>query len=498
MLEQFRKKNTPEKLVWLIGAVIGAAIILTVVSKIPSLFKPKSYVGEIFGKKITAEAFQKVYRHNLTLTKFRYGRMFEDVEPLLNLDTQTWDQLILLREAKNHKIKVSDKEVINAIAQYKIFFRKNKFNDLLYKQIIRTSLQSEIKNFEEAIRESLITDQLRAKITSPITFSMPQIREEYQKQNTKIEVTYVQILASDYEKEILLTDKEMHGYYEQHKYDFFVPPTVKVEYIRADYPKGAGVQKRVETKFKAKAIIKEYPENPDFKALAKKFKFSVHESGYFHRKQLDFPLGNTESGKGLKIKESYTLLKNLFTLEVGQVVGPAEWEKGYLVLKLKEKRPSYIPDFAEAKEKIVSILTRKKSGDMAEIKAREYLTKIQKKQDFVESLKSLGLTAEQTALLPQRQILFILGIQKKSRDTLFALTTQNPLSGLASTTKGYAILHLDELIPADMSAFGKNSRSFAERMMEEKKDEAYGAFLEDLHKKANLKKFLLNNTHSIK
>jgi len=489
MLKKFKTKKTTEKLLWIVGATIGAAIILTIATKIPSLLKPKFYAGEVFGKKITVEEYQKVYFQNLILTKFRYGQMYETLEPLLNLEEQTWDQIILLREAQNQKIKVSDKDVIDAIAQYKIFFRKKKFDDLLYKQIIRTSLQAEVSDFEHAIRGSLIAEKLNKKITDTLTFSSPQILEEYKKQNTKAKISHTLISTNDYKDKVNLTDQEIHAYYARHKHDFLVPPTIKVEYVRADFPEDAGVQKKVETKFKAKAIRKEHADTPDLKILAEKFKFSIFESAYFHKKQLNFPFGDLETGPGLKMDEAYKLLKNIFALEIGEVAEPVEWEKGYLVLKLKEKRPSYIPEFAEAKDKVITILTHKKANQLAKLKANEYLGKIQKEKDFAQAAKNLGLTLEQTSLLPQKQLLYTLGIQKESYEDFFALTPQKCLSNIIATNQGYAILHLDEFKPADMTEFEKESQSFAEQFTEEKKDEVYNDFLEDVHEKAALKKF---------
>ncbi|VAX36759.1 hypothetical protein MNBD_UNCLBAC01-1272 [hydrothermal vent metagenome] len=496
MFDQFREKKPTEKLCLIIGAVVLIAAFLTVITQLPKLLTPKIYVGEIFGKKITQEQFDNVYRHNLTITKFQYGQMFEKIEPLLDLEDDTWDQLTLMQEAKNRKIKVTDKEVVDAIAKYKVFFRNKKFDELLYKQIIRISLKSTIKDFEEAIRESIIKEKLRNEATASITFSVDQLKDEFKRHHTKAKITHTLIASDDFKDQVTLNDQKIQSYYQKHKHDFFVPPTIKVDYIRADYPPEAGVQKRVETKFKARAIRKEHEDGENFETLTEKFKYTLHESDYFNQQQLTFPFGQNKEGDMLKMDQTHKLLKDIFTMEPGQVLEPIEWEKGYLVIKLKEKRASYLKNFEEAKEKIKEKLIKEKTKGLAKEKTQEYLNQIKASSDspletegFTKVTTSLNLETSTTELLPLKHLLFTLNLRKESWENLFMLTAKKPLSAPSATSTGYILMHLDNLEPADMNLFDEKKLEFAEQITKERKDEAYNTFLSDMQKRAGLKKF---------
>ncbi len=488
MLQQFREKPPAVKLAWMVGLVVGLALVLSLLAHLPRVFRPTHYAGKLFGKKVSREEFQKTRQHILLLQKFRYGDQFALFEPLLDLDQQTWDQLILLKEARRQGIRVPDKDVVEAIAQYKIFYRHGQFNDMLYKQIIRSSLKTEPRIFEEAVRDSLKISRLYEKVTEGITFSEPEIQDAYRRLHNQMRVAYVAVPARSFQDQVSVSDQDIDQYYRQHRKEFWVPPSIKVDYIRADYPPNAGIQKQVETKFKAKAIYKEYNEGASLEDLTKKFKYRLHHSRFFPRRDLTFPFGEDSPQDRLPIDTAYRALKEAFRLQPGELLQPVEWAKGYLVIRLKKKRPAYYPDKKEVTDKIKAILALQKAKALAKTKAREYHRAFLKSEDFQATAKTLHLPVDQTPLLPQIQLPVQLNLTKEARKALFGLGPKRKLSPPLETPDGYLIVWVQEFQPADMNKFANDGQDFAKKFLRKKKDEAFDRFAKDLEEKAALER----------
>ena len=81
-----------------IFVLIVLLLVIYTVANFVGGYKPEIYIGEIFGKKVSLDDFNKTYLHMETQARMRYGRMFEKLEPFLDLENDAWDQLILLHE----------------------------------------------------------------------------------------------------------------------------------------------------------------------------------------------------------------------------------------------------------------------------------------------------------------------------------------------------------------------------------------------------------------
>ena len=365
MLKLLRKKGFAKKVLWFIAIIIilsfgffGTAYLLTD-------NKTADYAGTILGKKVSAEDFGKAYQAVYVQALIRFGDKFSEISRFLNLEAETWDRLILLREAAKRKIKAGDEEVVQAIEQYAFFQRDGRFDPLLYNDILRYAFRVSARDFEESIRDNLKFITLFQQITSPVAVTDKEVLEAFRRENEKIQVSYILVTPEQSQKDVSFDEvegeEEAQNYYEQHKNEFLVPPTISVEYISLDFPPPAGslsaegspplarlVRKRAyltaqpepakeesqkETaaaeaptvteemkrpvREKANAIFQDLLVNPDMQAAGGKHNVEVRSSGFFSMEQPDLALG-----------WSYELLIKLFQMDKNAVNDPFETPRG--------------------------------------------------------------------------------------------------------------------------------------------------------------------------
>jgi peptidyl-prolyl cis-trans isomerase D len=539
MLKLLRKKGFAKKVLWFIAIIIilsfgffGTAYLLTD-------NKTADYAGTILGKKVSAEDFGKAYQAVYVQALIRFGDKFSEISRFLNLEAETWDRLILLREAAKRKIKAGDEEVVQAIEQYAFFQRDGHFDPLLYNDILRYAFRVSARDFEESIRDNLKFITLFQQITSPVAVTDKEVLEAFRRENEKIQVSYILVTPEQSQKDVSFDEvegeEEAQNYYEQHKNEFLVPPTISVEYISLDFPPPAGSlsaegspplarppsasltkgglaakaggltaqpepakeESQKETaaaeaptvteemkrpvREKANAIFQDLLVNPDMQAAGGKHSAEVRSSGFFSMEQPDLALG-----------WPYELLIKLFQMDKNAVNDPFETPRGMLITQVKGKKDAYIPEYKDITKKVTEALRKDKAKAIARAKTEEYLKLVQdafartELKDFAQTVKSLGLEVRQTPIFGRGEYLPLVGISKEFQDAAFALTEQNNLSGVVATETGYSVVHLDSRVPADEKQFEERKQSLSEKLLNERRTQAFNGFLSDLRLKAKI------------
>src|SRR3989344_2096800 len=108
MLKTLRKKGVAKKVLWFTAIIIILSFGVFGTANYYQGGNESSHAGRIFGKKITFDEFQESFLHARNQAILRYGDNFDKIAPMLDLDSEAWDRLILLQEAKKRRIKVLD------------------------------------------------------------------------------------------------------------------------------------------------------------------------------------------------------------------------------------------------------------------------------------------------------------------------------------------------------------------------------------------------------
>lgn len=479
MLKILRKKGVAKKILWVVAIIIiisfgffGTAYLFT---------NPPSYAGELFGRKISQDEFEKIYNHTRIQAIVRYGKDFYQIQSFLDLKTDTWDRLILLHEADKRKINATDEEVVKAIEEYPFFKRNGQFDNSLYKNIIHNILHVKEREFEESVRDSLKFSKLFDEETSQVTVPDQEIFEAYKKKNEKAQVSYVFIDPQQFKNQTAIQDEQLQQYFNEHKNEFFAPAMLNVEYILLPFDQTQGEEALDGIRKKAQSLYEEAAGNSDLEEAAQKNNLKVETSGFFSLDQPNLSLG-----------WSYDMLNQIFQLEPNQIKGPIETEKGFYILKLKEKKEAHLPEYAEVKDKVKEALQNEEAKKIASQKALDYSKTIQEKyaeskvKDFPALVKSLNLEPAQTPIFSRGNYLPQIGLSKDFQETAFGLNEENKISNIVETPKGYYILHLDSYSGVDAEQFTKEKETFSEELSSARKNEVFTDFLTRLRLKAKV------------
>jgi peptidyl-prolyl cis-trans isomerase D len=490
MLNILRKKGVSKRIIWVIVILIILSFGLFGTAYLLSNGKTERYAGQIYGKNITVEDYNKSYQDVNVQAIIRYGDKFSSIKEFLNLESETWDRLILLEEARKRNIKVSDKEVIEKIETYPFFQRDGQFDSLLYNDILKYVFHLTPRDFEENTRETLKLTKMFDQESQSVTVNEQEVMDAFQNQNQKVQVSYILISPNQFKNKANVTEEDLKKYYEEHKNDFTSPPSINVEYLTLNYPAPKPDEKtdspETETAKKAvrdlaNAISQSLAAQPDLKKAAEENKLELKTTGLFSLEHPDMSLG-----------WSFDTFNQLFSLKQNDLGGPYETSTGLIIVKVIDKKDSFIPEYEQVKDKVKENLVNNIATTMAKQKAQEVLPSVEdgmkasSAAEFSEVAKNLGLNIEQTPLFTRGQYLPKIGLEKGFQDAAFALTKENKLSKVIETQSGPCILHLDQVAEADKSEFDKQKEKIAQDLTGEKRLKFFSEFITGLRLKANL------------
>src|SRR5512140_95560 len=135
-------------------------------------------------------------------------------------------------EAAKYGLTATDKEVADEIRkQSKSDDPTKPFDQAMYEQNVMEAYGS-IASYEQSVRDDLSAKKLQAFISSGVTVSEQEVLEDFQRKNTKFDVSYVAVNATDIAKTITPTDQELRDYFEKNKASYYISvPQKKIKYI---------------------------------------------------------------------------------------------------------------------------------------------------------------------------------------------------------------------------------------------------------------------------
>lgn len=346
MLKILRNKKTAKK-VWIVLAIIIIpAFALWGFGSSSHSRQENATAGRIFGHNVSNFEFQESLSAVKTSAIMRFGDKLPEIEKYLNLDTQAWQRLILLHEAKIRKIMVSDKEVIDTIQNTPYFQDKYGFSNKTYIETLRYVFRLQPRIFEEQTRQNLILAKLYNQITKDVKLSDEQIRQEYSKVNQELNIHYIASLFSEFAAKIKPTNQQVADFFAKNKAMFKEAPT-------KDKP--TRIPELTEIKDKVKdALIKEeskkMAENR-IKECAQKLK-----EGEFNQAAIACSLksGQTaffkSSGQIKDLGEAKIFWDNAKKLKNKEASGILSNDKGYYIIELGSIKPIEETQFVKDKK----------------------------------------------------------------------------------------------------------------------------------------------------
>jgi len=365
MLLDYMRKNTKR---FLIGTIIliVPAFVLWGAPNIGS--RDEKVLIEIGDREISYQEFLDYYRNMRQAARANFGgSLSPEIEKMLDLKQQALDRLIretlLQQEARRMGIIVSDKEVQDSLKRLAVFQTDGKFDPAKWNTAI-SNPRNNWAALTEQERQSLSLQKVMDAIQLGARVTEEEIREEYRRQNEKIEIEFVALKASELAGDIELSEDDAASYYELHKEEYAVPAKVKLAYIelkkepnQADYEVAREYSQR---------ILERVHAGDDFAGLAEYYsddaatKSRGGDLGFF--------------GRGRMTKEFENAA---FSMEPGDVSDIVKSEFGYHIIKVEETRGA---------------------GDDKQVRARHILVKVEPSDDTLLSLQEKALILARAAI----------------------------------------------------------------------------------------------------
>lgn len=471
MMKFLRKKGVMKALLWGIAIVVILSFgILSNAYLLTEKSAELKYAGKAWGRKISLEDFQNSYQFVLIQAQLQYGENFNQILPMLKLNDQAWDRIILLEEARRQRINVSDKEVVEAIGNIPFFRNQNTgtFDQNIYEMILTRGLRISSRAFEEGMRNSLKISRLFERQTFAVSISEDEIAVAYKEANEQVRISYVLFPAEDFINQIVFDEIKAKDYFLNHKNDFVQPPMVNASYITFPFD-SADTASKSQAYEKAFNTLSALSEGNDFLAAAKIHAADIKETGFFDVNKPALTLG-----------WPLETLKSLFSMRTGEHTDIITTPNSYDIIQLREIRPAYLPGYEEVKEEVKSAWIKYAAMDLSRVKAEENLKQFTADNDFIKTAQTLNLTVLQTPSFSRGQYLPDLGPAPAFQQTAFSLTKESPLSGVTLTEKGYAILYLEEIVPIDEKKYEEEKQAFGLQILERKKMAAFDRYFQEL------------------
>lgn len=466
MLKFLRHKKTAKKIWIALAVLVLPAFLFWGFGSVLRNSNEATSAGKIYGRNIPPLEFQDAIAATKNQAIIQYGDKFAEAQKYINLESQAWERLLLLYEAKKHNIKVNDTEVAKFISSYPFFQKNGRFDDRIYAEMLRYVFRTQPRIFEEETRQSLMISKLFDQLTKNLKFTDEEIKQEYRKLSEEVSLYYLAAVPADYAKNIQPTEQEIKDYYAKYSPSFKQPPSFNLLYISVD------------SEDKIKSVLAKIKQKIDLEKIAKDLGISVTESGLF-------PQEGPIPGFGW----SQQILDMISKLKVGQYSNPIYAEKKYYILKLKDKKDSYAPELAQIKDKVRETIIKERSALLAKGKTQECLAKLKdpaanpKSMDFKKIAPEFGMRSDVTAAFKYGS--YIEGIG--TSDDFWMATRDlevGQLSRMIAMPSGFYIVKVKSRVNPDEKKFASDKEKITLSIILAKKQEFFVKYLEDLKKKA--------------
>jgi peptidyl-prolyl cis-trans isomerase D len=204
----------------------------------------RGVVAKVAGTDITTQEVQRQARQMVQQQFPRGGAQASMLLPFFA--SQAAQQLIqrqaLVAEADHLGLHATDEELRDELQHGRYgetFFPGGNFiGQAAYEELLQQH-DLTVPRFEQGVKEEILIDKLRSLVAGGAMVSDAEIRQKFEKDNTKVKFDYAVLRKDDILKELHPADSELKAFYDRKKatYNNSIPEKRKVKYILIDTAK---------------------------------------------------------------------------------------------------------------------------------------------------------------------------------------------------------------------------------------------------------------------
>jgi peptidyl-prolyl cis-trans isomerase D len=344
-----------------------------------------------------------------------------------------------------------------------------------------------VPQFEQLVKEDILVNKLRNLIAAGASVTDAEVKQQFEKQNTKVKFNYAVIKKDDVLKSIhaadaelkayydrnkntyvnsvpekrqlkyivldnakllaetQVTQQDLQSYYDQHREEYRVPEQVNVRHILIKAPL-VGADGKVDQKAldaaraKAQDVLKQVKSGGNFADLAKKYSDdpgSAKQGG---------SLGWI--GKGRTVPE---FEKAAFSLAKGGTSDLVQSSYGFHIIHVDDKQDANVKTLDEVKSQIEPLLKQQKAGQAAQTEAEQLLSAA-RSSSLEKAAGAKGLQVITTDFVTSKDVLPGIGGDPQFMTAAFGQTANAP-PDQAQLHQGYAIYQVTAVKPPTTPTF---------------------------------------------
>ena len=385
---------------WIIKVLLGLIVVVFVLMGTGGQDNNNNgKVVTVNGESILYGEYRSEYFNMLEQYRKSFGDNLDDkLIKLLRVEKNALDQLInrkvILQEAKKLKLKVSDKELNNAIKDYTAFKINGKFDIKFYKRILAANRMTPEK-FETDRRK-----KLRKIILSAVKVSDNEALEWYKWSNSSVNIDTV-LFSPDKYKDINPSEEEIKKYFDDNKDRFKTESKIKVRYLKfnpdsyksnikmsADAVKDyyeADPEKYIQPKtVEARHILIKVEQGAEKSVVEEKRKKAADIAGYakegkdfaeLAKKYSEGPSKDKGGDLGAFTEDSMVkpFADKAFSMKPGEVSDPVKTQFGWHIIKVEKVNEKSMTSLKDATPDILNQLMGEEADRIAYDEAIEVL-----------------------------------------------------------------------------------------------------------------------------
>jgi len=403
---------------------------------------------------------------------------------------QLVDRQALVAEAQHLGLKITPQEVKDELQHghySEIFFPGGTFiGEAEYQSLLQQHNLTPAM-FEDNVGKEILITKLQALITGSASVSDAAIRQQFDKQNTKVKFEYAVLRQDDIKKGLHPTTEELKAFYDSHQKNYAnsVPEKRKVKYATIDEGKiQAGVQVtrdelqayynehrdqyRVPEQVKVSHILIKTPlPGPDGKVdekgvaeaqrraddLLKQLRAGAKFED-LAKKYSEDPGSAKEGGslgwfpKGRMVPE---FEKAAFSQPKGQIGEVVKSSFGFHIIRVDDRQEAHLKTLEEVKDQIEPILKQQKAQQIAQKQADD-LAQVAKTQVLDAAAASKGVPVVTSDFFNRKDMVPGLGPAPQFMDAVFTTAEKSPAQ-MAATSQGFAVFELLAVKPQSTPTF---------------------------------------------
>src|SRR5436305_5443993 len=451
----------------------------------------KGVVASVAGEDVTTLEVQKQARQMVQQQFPRGGAQANMLMPFFaqRAADNLINEKVMLSEANRMGLQVSEAEVREELEHgpyAATFFPGGKFiGEEEYKNLLG-SHDLTPPQFEHLVGNGILERKLEKLIASSATVTDAEVRQQFEKENTKVKFDYAVIKKDDILKSLhpaeaelkafydrnkqtyvnsipekrqlkyvvldntkmlaqtQVTQQDLASYYDQHRDEYRVPEQVNVRHILFKTPPpgqdGKVDQKAVDAaRAKAEDVLKQVKAGGNFADLAKKYSedTSAKEGG---------ALGWVGRGKTVAEFE-----KAAFALPKGGTSDLVKSSFGFHIIHVDDKQEAHVKTLDEVKAQIEPLIKQQKAGEAAQHAADQLLAGA-KSTSLEKAAAAKGLQVISTDFVTSKDTLPGIGSDPQFMTAAFGQAPNSPPDE-AQLHQGWAIYQVTAVKPPATPTF---------------------------------------------